>query len=96
MSITINREMTITHADFFRILPKALRNCDYTVSSDEVQVKTGTDGRVIILLSEEKRRRIGSISLPVTGVELRFEGMSEQSTRKFLAGFDRAYQKGGG
>jgi len=88
--------MTITHADFFRILPLALRNFEYTITGDEVQVNTGTGSRVIIRLSNETRRQIGAISLPVTGIAFRFEDMNEQSARDFLAGFDRAYQKGGG
>ena len=96
MPITITREMTITHDDFFRLLPKALRGHEFSVDGSEIRVDTANGGNVLIELSAESRRRLGSFSLPVTRVEARFRGMTEQSVREFLTVFERTYQRGGG
>ena len=90
MTETLKREMTISHSDFFRLLPKALKSYSYqqyenviTISMHKggrlmpvpsTDVSSGTDlslspeGEIRIILSEQRYRQIGSLSLPVADI----------------------------
>ncbi len=87
--------MTITHNDFFRILPKALKNKQYYISGLQVAVNQG-DRSMRLTLSPESVRQIGSLRLPVTEIEMYFSDYSNNEVSQFLQQFDLAYQKGGG
>ncbi len=95
MTNTLKREMTITHADFFRILPKALKTNQYEVSENRVTI-ADTEKRLTIMLSPEASRSIGALQLPVTILEFRFDGYTTEQTEKFLRQFDMSFHKGGG
>ena len=95
MIITIRREMTITHADFFRLLPKALRNRNFTVSGERIVIDDPA-GMVEISLSPEKIKQIAALSLPVTVIEFVFRGFLPDQVESFMTSFDLSYQKGGG
>jgi hypothetical protein len=95
MTHTIKREMTITHADFFRILPKALKNIKYGVSGNRVAI-ADTEKRLEIMLSPESSRSIGALKLPVTILEFRFDKYTTEQIEKFLRQFDMSFHKGGG
>ncbi len=87
--------MGITHAEFFRVIARALDGRPYRVESRRVVVEE--DGRVLeITLSEESERRIALITLPVTRVRLIFTGYGEARTAETIAWFDRWFQRGGG
>ncbi len=99
--------MGITHSEFFRTLPAALATSPYTVQGSEVIVsapfpfeseggKRGTNRCLEIRLSPESRRRLGALSLPTTQVHFTFSGYSSQDINRFMACFDRAFQRGGG
>lgn len=88
-------EMGISHADFFRLLPAALAERPHSISPDEVTVDTGR-GRIRIRIAPEGERRLGRMRLPVTPLELHFEGLDDEEMRTFLHRFRAAYQKGGG
>lgn len=87
------REMGITHADFLRTLPAALRGAPFARNGLEITV---ADGRrcLLIRLSAETERRIARVTLPVTHVEFCFSGYSLEETRLFFARFDPYYQRG--
>ena len=94
-AITIDKEMGISHREFFRILPGALGTDDYTIDGNQITVGEG-NGRLEIILSAETRRRIALLTLPVTHVRLRFVGYGAEQAAAALATFDRAFQRGGG
>jgi hypothetical protein len=94
-AITVEKEMSISHDDIFRILPKALDGANYRVDGNRVIAGTA-DRRLEITLSEETRRRIALLSLPVTHVRLDFIGYREDEAAATLAKFDRGFQRGGG
>jgi hypothetical protein len=94
-AMTVEKEMSISHNDFFRILPKALDGEDYRVDGNRVVAGSG-GRRLEITLSEETRRRIALLSLPVTHVRLDFIGYREDEAAATLAKFDRGFQRGGG
>jgi hypothetical protein len=87
--------MGITHSEFFRTLPAALAALPYTVQGHDVIIGEDTR-RLVISLSSEGRRRIAALSLPTTQVLFTFSGYSSQDIDRFMARFDRAFQRGGG
>lgn len=87
--------MAITHKEFFRLLPAALRDQDYEVSDNTVAI--GDRSRTItIKLEDESRRTIASLSLPVTRLSITFKGFDETDIGIFIKHFDLVYRKGGG
>lgn len=95
MDKTIRREMAITHSEFFRLLPAAVKHLTYKITGNVIDIREGTR-TVSIELGDESSRKISSLSLPVTKLNISFTGFSEKDTEAFLRQFDRAYQKGGG
>lgn len=95
MKHNFSREMTITHKDFLRLLPYALEQRSFTYANQCVELME--QGRSVrISLGDEMTRKIGVLSLPLTLVELEFEGFEDSEVDKFIRRFDMAYQKGGG
>lgn len=93
--VRFSRDMGITHSEFFRTLPAALARTPYTVQGRDVVISDDTR-RLVISLSPEGRRRIAALSLPTTQVHFSFSGYSPQDVERFMARFDRAFQRGGG
>ena len=87
--------MGITHSEFFRTLPAALPGLPYTIQGADIIV-TDDPRRLVISLSPEGRRRIAALSLPTTQVHFTFTGYSSEDIDRFMARFDRAFQRGGG
>lgn len=92
---TIEREMTITHADFFRLLPKVLADYQYRISGQTIYIKY-LSGNVTIQLKPETTRKIGNLELPVTHITFQFENIATDQMQIFFEKFNRSYQKGGG
>lgn len=95
LSSIIQREMTISRDDFFRLLPKALSDYKYEISGQTIQV-TIMPGVLNIHLLPEETRKIGALELPVIHITFTFENILEEKAQKFFSKFDLAYQKGGG
>ena len=95
MTEIFRREMTISHSDFFRILPRALGSYLYRQHGNVISI-TLDEGEVVITLAEERLRQIASLSLPLTMVTFQIENVVEKSKKAFFKQFDRAYQRGGG
>ena len=95
MPVTIRREMTITHDDFFRILPKALNEFQFEVNGNKVLCHMD-NGLVEINLKMGENRKIGALELPVMYVKFILNNISDEMRAKFFSKFDFAYHKGGG
>ena len=91
----VDKEMGYTHADFLRLLPRAVGGADIRIDGRVIQVNAGDRG-LRIDLSEESVRRLGNFRLPVTHVRLTFQGYSDAQRDALLARFWQTYQKGGG
>lgn len=87
--------MAITHKEFFRLLPTAIHNLSYRVAENIVDIRDGT-GSITIKLESETRKIIASLSLPVTRISIKFNGVSDTDISIFLQHFLLAFQKGGG
>jgi len=87
--------MAISHSDFFRILPYALKTYRYEQEGNVITV-TLDDGEISIKLSDEGLRQIASLSLPVVDVTFTLKNVVEITKNQFFRQFDRAFQRGGG
>lgn len=95
MGVHHKREMTISHKEFYRLLPYALKNTDFEILNNQITVSY-SDGRITIKPGIEYERKIASLVLPVLHVEFIFLNLSEDAIKQFYNFFDRAYQRGGG
>ena len=91
----LTREMSITHKDFFRLLPRAVNGAPVTRDGNQAHIATGA-GRVKITLAPESVRKLGLMEFPVTPVSIEFDGFNPAEQTAFLSRFDLAYQRGGG
>jgi hypothetical protein len=95
MPLVYEREMTITHKDFLRLLPKAIAGLSYQKAGNQIEILD--NGRSIkISLSNESIRKIASLCLPVTNVRIELNDFQTEDSIGFISRFDLAYQKGGG
>lgn len=95
--IELQREMSISHRDFQRLLPAAVPG--YRLSGDGSQHRIqqpDSDRLLTIELSPERKRRLGALCLPVTDVHFRFTGFDQAGFETFIKRFDLAFQRGGG
>lgn len=91
----LEREMGLAHADFWRLLPQAVGELPYRVDGNRVHIDI-EGGVVEIVLGGERERRIALMSIPVTPVTIRWEGLPRARFEAFLARFDSYYRRGGG
>lgn len=95
---TLQREMTISHREFHRLLPAAVPGYQINgAGTIAIRVQRPEHNQLLeIALGTERQRTLGALKLPVTDVRLRFSGFSETEFEAFLRRFDMAYQRGGG
>ena len=95
MSVVYEREMTITHKEFLRLLPKALAGLSYEKNGNLIEI-IDQNRLIKINLSEESLRKIASLELPVTNVRIELNNFQTEDSDSFISRFSLAYQKGGG
>ena len=93
--ITFRREMGFTRREFDRILPAALNSRPFDTSATGIQSRVAS-GTMQLIISEQKYRKIASISLPYLDIEFIFEGLSQAQVDETMRFFDLRYQRGGG
>ncbi len=91
----VEKDMALTHADFFRIIPRALGAGDFKKKGTGVVLANG-DRRLEIALGPERIRKIALMEIPACDVRLEFSGYTEAEREAALHLFDRMFQKGGG
>ena len=91
----VEKEMALTHADFFRVIPRALGTEDFKRTGAGVVLANG-DRRLEVTLGPERIRKIAMMEIPACDVTLVFSGYSEEERAAALHLFDRMFQKGGG
>ena len=94
-TIRDTRDMALTHKDFYRILPRAVGENEYTVLSNGVDVTVGS-GKVNITLGDQQLRKIALMEVPWCRVDFTATGLSESEIEKFAEFFHRRFQRGGG
>lgn len=87
--------MGFTRQEFDRILPSALDDRDFEVKGNVVS--SNVDGGCMILtISEQKSRKIASLSLPYLDVDFSFERLTQAQIEPIMRFFELRYQRGGG
>ena len=94
-AVVIEKEMAVTHEDFYRSLQNALRGEKCSIEGRLVCI-TSPSGNWTIELSPESTRKIALLSLPKTRVKLKFENYSDIDLQNTLERFNRAFQRAGG
>lgn len=89
------REMGLTHNEFFRTLPSAVGEQAYKIDGNVITVELN-QGRLVLTLAAESVRRIASIRIPKTLVRFSFENVPANEKQHFLHYFDKRFQRGGG
>jgi hypothetical protein len=87
--------MSITRAEFFRLLPVAVGNAAWRIEGDEIIGMAGTVPWRI-RLDEMPGRSFGAVTLPVLGVTLDLAGASESDAAAFVGRFLLGFQRAGG
>jgi hypothetical protein len=89
------RELGLTHAEFHRFLPPAIEPRTFTMRNNLVHIEDG-ERTVTIDLGPQQYRSIGSLRLPFLEARFTFSGFSEAELQRFMARFERFFQRGGG
>lgn len=87
--------MGLSHAEFLRMFPVFAGERLWSRAGNTLTIGEG-DGNVKVTLEPETTRRLGMLSLPVTGVRFEITGLSTQDASQFMDGFDVSYRRGGG
>lgn len=93
--VQIRREMGLGHDEFFRLLPHAIENRDWSLAGNRIVIRD-RDGLIKIDFSPETQRILGALSLPVTNLEFHFEGLAGPAIEQFMNKFDLSFRRGGG
>ena len=92
----IEKEMGITHKDFYAELPTLLQDTPYRQHEDVISVQLHGK-QMEINLGPEQVREVGPmVRLPFTRVTLRFHDFSKQEISDFVRHFNLRFMKGGG
>ncbi len=93
--VVITKQMGITYSDFFRTIPRALGNDNYTQLNNGIVLEQ--DGnRLEITLGPEGERKIALMVIPTTQVTMTFTGYDEDAVKAAVKRFDMMFKKGGG
>lgn len=85
--------MSITRAEFLRLLPVAVGGADFTVEGDAIMSRDAApDWRIEI--EERPSRAFGPVALPVLAVRITVPDPA--ASRAFLERFHRGFQRAGG
>jgi hypothetical protein len=88
-------DMTITRADFRRLLPAAVNNVPFTEEGGAFVHHEGARGWRISL-APLPQLSIGLIRLERHRVEFKFSGHSAEEIENFMARFEAYFRRGGG
>ncbi len=91
-----SKEMGVSHADFFRLLPRAMGDTPFTVQGMKVMGELSGGGAVTIEIGEQQVRRIALMAIPFAEVSFSFTNVSEDDRTQFMQYFDLRFQRGGG
>ncbi|MHA1598556.1 MAG: hypothetical protein ACTSV1_07520 [Alphaproteobacteria bacterium] len=94
-AVVFEKEMGISHDEFFRNIARALPGIDFQRTNNGVSVED-SGRRLDIVLDDEGERRIALMRVPITRVRLTFRGYGDADIARILESYDRAFQRGGG
>lgn len=92
---TVTHDVQSTLESYLKEIPHAIGHMDYEMRGDRV-IAHSPDGTVVINLSYEGERHLGSLNLPMTKVEVSLIGFPDDKADAFLKHYDNAMMRGGG
>jgi len=95
MKLPLRFEMTITQADFRRLLPAAVNHVPYAEKDAAFAHRDGPRGWRIHL-QPLPELRLGLIRLERHQVDFDFDGYSPKEIQDFMARFEMYFRRGGG
>lgn len=95
MSTVIQRQFGLSHADLHRILPR-FADADLSFAGSDFVLAFADTRHLVISLGPELERRLGLIRIPFVDLKFTFKGWEPSDIDRFMARFDRMFQKGGG
>ena len=91
------RDMGYNEKEFFRVLPAAIGDYQFSVNGDTVHVNHLENNKALTLrITPLPDRRLGLIRIQHIDVQFLFSNMNEDERNKFMHRFDRRFQRGGG
>jgi hypothetical protein len=93
--VTVRKAIGVTHADFLRMLPEVLGSAAYRQEGAQI-VQEAPGKRLEIVLAPQEERRLGSLRLPLTRIELVFRGHTPAERAALLESLQRAFMRSGG
>ena len=95
MALTQTHEVQGTLQECLREMVSALGHRDFEVTGDEIVVRDHGK-RFVISLAYEGDRRLGSLELPMTHVEVTCIGCTEAEAKEFQDHLSKHLMRGGG
>jgi len=91
------RDMGYNDKEFFRVLPAAIGDFQYSVTGNTVRISNPDNNQTLELrITPLPDRRLGLIRIQHIDVLFSFSNMNEDERNKFMHRFDRRFQRGGG
>lgn len=91
------RDMGYNEKEFFRVLPTAVGEYQFSRKDDLVEIIHPDNLHQIALsLSALPDRQLGALRIQRMGVQFTFSHMDEHERLKFMQHFDSRFQRGGG
>ncbi len=95
MSDTVTHDVQTTVGAYLKEIPAALGHMDYHVVGDRVIAHQG-DKTVVIQLTYEGERHLGSLDLPMTKVDVTCIGFSGNDAQEFHSQYNEHMMRSGG
>jgi hypothetical protein len=95
MTKTITYEVQTTLDAYLKELTRAIGHMDYEIRGNRV-VAHSPEGTVVINLTYEGKRHLGSLNLPMTNVEIAMVGFTDDAAQAFLKHYDECMLRTGG
>lgn len=89
----IEKEMGYTHADFFRLLPRAMGDNPYEINGLEVNCSLPS-GSLKITLGEERKRELVLVVMSCMHVTFEYENVDDEDRERFIKYFELRFMKG--
>lgn len=89
----VKKEMGYTHADFFRLLPRAMGDTPYEINGLEINCTLPT-GSLKITLGPERERKLVLVVMPCVDITFEYENVTDEDREAFIKYFDLRFMKG--
>lgn len=91
------RDMGYSEKEFFRVLPSAMGDYCFVQQEETITIRhPELDHHIELQVRPLPDRRLGAFRIQRIDVQFSFNNMDESDRNRFMARFDRRFQRGGG